>query len=445
MKRAKSRPERETTVAEAPTVSAGARWSRRLTIVLLLVLGALATYGVGRQIWGLQHWKQALRALNEGDAEGALVLLEECRRVWPDDPETTFQIARAYRHAGRSNDAHRFLKISRQQGLDEATAQWEAQLIDAAAGDFSRLEPELRRRLDDGRADLRDIGPVLLQGYLRLGRAEEAERLATRWIGEAPGDWRPYFYRAAARTQLSRDLLSTAFAGAKQDYERCIELKPNHATARLLLGNAYMMTGHFAEALPHLEEYVRLKPDDPAGLAEWARAMRGLARGSEARVRIDEFLSQHGGTAALYIVRGDLAMDDSQPGDALTWYRRAEAVAPNDEKVLFQIAQALRSLGRADDAQAYEKRWQARRDLTQRLNEAQQRASKNPRDLDARHEAGVSALQLGQESLGLRWLAEALKLDPDHRDTHRVLAEFFEKKGDQPAAEFHRRRAANPR
>jgi hypothetical protein len=34
-------------------------------------------------------------------------------------------------------------------------------------------------------------------------------------------------------------------------------------------------------------------------------------------------------------------------------------------------------------------------------------------------------------------------LDPEHRETHRVLADFFEKKGDQPAAEFHRRRAAN--
>lgn len=408
-------------------------------------MGALVSYLAGRQIWGMQHWKQALRALDAGDAEAALALFEECRSIWPDDPETTWQIARACRHAGRLSDAQRFLKISRQQGLDEVAAEWESKVIEAASGDFARHEPELRRRLDDGRAALPDVGPVMLQGYLRLGRADEAERIASRWIRESPEDWRPYFYRAAARTQMSRDLLSTAFAGAKQDYERCIELRPDHATARLLLGNAYLMTGHFVDALPHLEEYIRLKPDDPAGLAEWARAMRGLTRGPEARERIDEFLSRRGGTANLYLTRGDLAMDDGQPGDALSWYRRAEAVAPNEEKVLFQIAQALRSLGRIDDAQLYEKRWQAQRDLTQRLAEAQQRASKNPKDLEAHLEAGVTALKLGQESLGLRWLAEVLRLDPDHRETHRVLAEFFQKKGDQPAAEFHRRRSVNHR
>lgn len=406
-----------------------------------LLIGTLVALLGGRQIWAFQHWKQARAALEQGEVEGALRLLQECREIWPDDPQTSRQIARAYRLAGRLADAQRFLKIARVQGLDDETATLESQLIEAATPEFARVEAELRRHIETGHSERNDVFYALVQGYLRQGRAEEAEQIATQWMTSVPNDWRPYFYRAAARTQLSRDLLSTAFAGAKEDYERCIQLKPDHAPTRLLLGNAYLMTGHFDKALPHLEEYVRLKPDDPAGVAELARALRGLARGQEARQRIDEFLSRRGGNVAMYLIRGDLAMDDGQAPEALTWYHRAEALAPHEERVIFQMAQALRAVGRSDEAQKYEKRWQDRRDLTNKLQEAQKRAALSPKDIEAHHEVGKTALVLGQESLGLRWLAEALKLDPNHRETHRVLAEFFQQKGDRAAAEFHRRRA----
>lgn len=408
-----------------------------------MIVGGIVIFVTGRQIWGLQHWKQARAALDKGEVESALRLLDECREIWPDDPHVSRQMSRAYRLAGKYQEAQRFLKIAKSQGLDEESASLEAQLIEAMTPDFERLEPELRRRADQGGPEQRDLCLALVQGYLRLGRAEEGEQIASRWIMFDPEDWRGYFYRAAARTQMSRDLLSTAFAGAKEDYERCLQLKPDHSAARLLLGNAYLMTGHFDKALPHLEEYVRLKPDDPAGIAELARALRGLARGAEARQRIDEFLSRRAGNFAMYRIRGDLAMDDGQPGEALTWYHRAEAIAPHEEKVLFQIAQALRAVGRVEQAESYERRWQERRELTSQFQEAQKRAAREPKSVDAHFEVGRLALKLGQESLGLRWLAEALKLDPEHRETHRVLADFFEKKGDQPAAEFHRRRAAN--
>src|SRR5204863_6301992 len=114
-------------------------------------------------------------------------------------------------------------------------------------------EQTLRHLLETGHPEKRQILEALIRGYIARQRAPEAETLASVWIGEWPSDWQPWFLRGIARSQLSQQLLSTPFDLAKQDFQRVLDLKPDHDLARFLLGNALVMTGQFQEALPHLE------------------------------------------------------------------------------------------------------------------------------------------------------------------------------------------------
>ncbi len=421
----------------------GAPRPRRRWILIALALGLLAIGGVlvGRHLWARHHLRQAHAALEVGEPEQALVSLANCFEIWSDDPQLHLLAARAERMAGRAAEAARHLQAAKDAGADPQEWTLQQQLLDAGTGKLEQVEPALRRHADSGHAERRQMLDVLIRAYIARGRAAEAERDATAWIEQAPGDWQPYFLRAVARSELSHDLLSTAFDGAKRDYVRALELKPDYVPARLLLGNAYMMTGQFPDALPQLEQYTHAKPDDPKGVAELARCLRGLARVDEAQRILDAWLAERAGTLDIYLMRGQVAIDQAQPEAALKWSRKAEQLNPAAEKTQFQVAAALRALGRDDEARAYEEKWRTRRELATKLSELERTAEKEPNNVGVRHEAGVIALRLGQENAGLRWLGAALKIDPKHRPTHQVLADHFQQRGNTQAAAFHRKLA----
>jgi tetratricopeptide (TPR) repeat protein len=413
--------------------------------LLILALALLALGGggylAGRQLWALGHWRQARQALDDGDAQLALAGLGKCLQVWPNDAEARLLLARAHALAGDREEAFRHLHAWKDATGDAAGAAFEALLLDATLGRLEQAEEALRRQAEAGHPETRRIREALVRGCLARQRDEEAERLATEWIDAAPEDWRPWFLRAVARSQASRQLLSTAFDRAKRDFERALELKPDHAPARFLLGNAHVMTGQFREALPHLETFCRQKPEEWPGVVALARCRRGLGQVEEARQALDAWLAGHEGTAEVFLLRGEVATDLNRPEEALDYCRRAEALAPAHEKTLYHLALALRALGRTEEANAYEQKWRSRQELTKRLQELEQVAAREPRNVSVRHEAGAAALRLGQEESGLRWLAGALQIDPGHRPTHEALADHFHHKGNHQAAAFHRRLA----
>ena len=224
--------------------------------------------------------------------------------------------------------------------------------------------------------------------------------------------------RGLARSRLSRDLLSTGFAGAKEDYRRVLELKPDHDLARFLLSNAFVMTGQFREALPHLQRYHRQRPEERAGARAVAGCHRALGQVEEARRLLDDWLAAHKGTAEVYLLHGEMALDQGKPDEAVSFARRAEAQAPAQEKVFFHLARALRAQGRAKEAAEYEGKWRERRRLAERLKELEQKIAKGPRDVESRYEAGTIAMRLGDETAGLRWFTSVLQQAPDHRPTH---------------------------
>jgi predicted Zn-dependent protease len=69
---------------------------------------------------------------------------------------------------------------------------------------------------------------------------------------------------------------------------------------------------------------------------------------------------------------------------------------------------------------------------------------KRPEDVSLRYRIGTTVLRYRSVSDGVRWLKSVLEIEPEHPDTHRVLAEYYTEQGDLPAAERHRQRIGKP-
>jgi tetratricopeptide (TPR) repeat protein len=418
---------------------------RRAWLALALALPVLGAggYVAGRQLWAAHHRRHALQALDQGDPEAALADLNRCAEVWPDDPQIHLLLARAYRMAGNETEAFRHLEACRRAGGSAEDIALESLLAAAAAGKLEQSEGPLRQLLRAGHSRKRDIREALVRGYLLRERSADAEALATAWVDEEPGDWQAWLLRGFARSQTAEGINrpSAALDLARQDYERVLQLKPDQDMARFLLGVSWVRIGQFHEALPHLELYARHRPEDGKAVAELARCHRSLGQVEEARQVLDGWLAGHGRDADVFVARGQVAMDLGRPEEALDFFRRADAVAPGQEKTEFQLARALRTLGRGKEAADYEQRWRSHGELADHLKQLEEVAAREPQNVAVRHEAGVVALRQGDEAAALRWLAAALKLDPKYGPTHQALAAYFERKGNKEAAAFHRRLA----
>jgi Flp pilus assembly protein TadD len=156
---------------------------------------------------------------------------------------------------------------------------------------------------------------------------------------------------------------------------------------------------------------------------------------------VRELQEKHADNADALLECARFALRQKRPADAEPLLRRALRLAPGDHEVHYELAGCLSQLGRADEARRHlERHKQIEADLVQ-LDKAVQAMVKKPGDPGPRLEAGRICLRNGQVAEGLRWLAGALELDPNHKPTHQALADYYQSVGDAARAEYHRGRA----
>jgi thioredoxin-like negative regulator of GroEL len=131
--------------------------------------------------------------------------------------------------------------------------------------------------------------------------------------------------------------------------------------------------------------------------------------------------------------------------EAERWLRQAVERAPDDREALYELVRAVQIQHKTADAKRLGLHLNQLTADLKRIDELILAIAKSPHDPDLRREAGEITLRHGREQEGLNWLAGALREDPGHAPTHRVLAEFYERKGNSVQAERHRRLAAGSR
>lgn len=138
-----------------------------------------------------------------------------------------------------------------------------------------------------------------------------------------------------ARQYHRRDRLAPAITL----YQEVIKIDPEHANARFNLGAAYLQTESFDNAYSILTDLYLKEPGNQQVMLNLAVANIGRRRFDQALALLDKAaaapeppqfeIALHKGIVFNYLNRTQ---------DALDWYKRAEALRPDDPRLLFNLA-----------------------------------------------------------------------------------------------------------
>jgi Flp pilus assembly protein TadD len=359
------------------------------------------------------------------------------------------------RKLGRLNETAQHLRLATERGYDPAAIEREAWYADAQAGALALLESHLAELLITG-DDAPEICEAFVHGCLLTYRLDDALRILKLWQADYPADPQPHYLRGRIlehRVDLEQ---------AAVEYREALRLAPRHAPAAFNLGRVLLTQQHPAEALIQYQHCARDLYDPQPGLIGMARCLRLLGRFDEARQRLQQALESprarldvayrlvgeplEKAQAEAIAELGEVELAEEHYAEAEQHLRAGLAVNPHNWRVRYSLATTLRQQGKRDAAGEELRQVEETKQALAECDLLMDRLRRNPADVEARLHVGKVFLKYVSENQGLIWLQSVLTYNATHRETHRILAEYYaHREPESPEykrlAEHHRRLA----
>jgi tetratricopeptide (TPR) repeat protein len=375
-------------------------------------------------------------ALAQCDFDQAREHVAGCLRLRPRDAGLHLLAAQAARRAGLLDEAKQHLDACKAiRGRTEPDERLERTMLTAQGGGLPEVEDFLLYRVKANDPASARILEALAFGNIQVYRLNEAEACLQRLLELEPENVLALHHLGIVYETLHRE------KDALPLYERALKVQPANYRLRLQLARLLLRQKKTEEAARQFE---RIPPDhrERAVLLGLARCRDEQGAPDQARQLLDELLAKHPQDVEALILRGKLDMGVDRKADAEVWFRKAHAAQPHNREAVYQLFQSLQGQGKKEEAETYRRRVDEIDANRRKLETLRKRALENPGDVAARYEAGVLAVQIGDEEEGLRWLRGVLDMDPGHKPTHAALADYYERQGDADRAAFHRSRAS---
>ncbi|WP_395702800.1 XrtA/PEP-CTERM system TPR-repeat protein PrsT [Aquabacterium sp.] len=244
------------------------------------VLGKLAV-AQPQSAGPLRQLARAQMALHRVDA--ARDALQQAARHGPEGAMALSDLARLEIASGRLDEARRIARQLQSTYPDKPLGY----LLAGEAANAGRAWAEAEAAFGAAQARGHDNAQAAIGlhgALLGAGKAEPAERLATRWVREHPKD------ADFAQYLGDRALLARDYAGAVAHYQATLQRRPDSAAALNNLAWAAHQLGR-PEALSYAERAVRLRPGEAAfvdtlarllaAAGQWQPAIRNQVRAVE--------------------------------------------------------------------------------------------------------------------------------------------------------------------
>ena len=265
---------------------------------------------------------------------------------------------------------------------------------------------------------------------LRYGPAWDC---LSRWIEISPDTAEPYYWRGWVLERVNDH------NGAIKDYRRAVDLDAGFLSARLRLAEMLLEMSNVPEAVGHLERLSRQAPDRPDIMARLGQCRFAQGDPEEARRLLEFAVKDMPNDSGVLVTLAKLELQKENPQKGEEYVRRALKVDPTNTEAEFVLAGALQAQERWTEANAALEQHRKNQALVKRvgqiLNDEAQHPTRDPASLC---ELGEVFLHTN-EQIGLYWLHRALQRDPSHEPTHRILAEFYDSKGNREKAALHRK------
>jgi tetratricopeptide (TPR) repeat protein len=242
-------------------------------------------------------------------------------------------------------------------------------------------------------------------------------------------------------------------------YQTTIERNPGCWMAHNNLAEALANAGRAAEAIPHLEEALRLRPDFPEAENNLGDDLRLLGRPQEAMLHLRRAIQLQPGFAEAHNNLGAVYMMTGRPADGLAEFGTALKLKPHYAVARFNLGLAKANAGRtaeaiADFAEAVrlnpayaeaELSWAMGLTLTGRFPEAKAHFERalalEPDAPDTHTSYGRALAEAGRTDAAIAHYEQALRLAPDDAQAHLNLALALRQAGRMDEATAHYREA----
>jgi tetratricopeptide (TPR) repeat protein len=416
-----------------------ASWWQRLTSrltpavrrrwILLFVLLAV-TAGVG--VWlrpHLQAWyhrRAAREELQRYHTTQAIRHLLLCRAIWPRDPEALLLAARAARRAQVYGDSERLLQIYREvRGRDEAYTF--EHLLLAAECRVDEATELCWKCVQEGRFDAPLLMEALTRGYLRQYRLGQARLCLNRWKQEQPDNPQAFCLEGLFLLDYLHDS-----PDAVDSYRRAVELDADHDEARLGLAVALADCRNFAEAAEHFERLLQGRPDNARLQVGVAECRLGLGETALAARIVDDVLARQPNLAPALSLRGQIALKNGKWEEAEASLRQALRGHPLDHRARYSLVLCFERSGQEEEAKRQrQKMEQIEADVARFHEIVTKDIAERPTDPALHCTLGKLLLRSGQREEGIRWLRNALQLDPHYAPAQQALADYLSQAKDE--------------
>jgi tetratricopeptide (TPR) repeat protein len=415
-----------------PDVATPRPSSRRRRLLVGVVLLLVAGWFGGRQAWAWYHWRTAQEAMERFDFGEALEHFERCVRVWPGSTSVRLAAARAARRGNVLDRFDEHLSACEKQGVTADTAL-ERELLRTQQGDLPpELELPLQRLIQEDHPQAVSILEALARGYIQTFRLGGALEVFKHLIERQPDHKWAYFWRGNILEENEHE------ADAVIDYRRAVELDPKQTEFRIRLAAALVEFGKASDAWPYLAELLQETPDRAEVLFAAARCQRDLGDRARAMEYLDSLVKVHPEHAEGWAERGRIAGYQGDADEALRSLRRAFEIDSRSPGIGYALFNELTAQGKQDEAKKVWEVHDRTKKQFERFRKVLDKLSKDGTNVELRYELGTLCLANKSEAGALRWFSSVLLLDPAHKKTHAVLADYYQRKGDTARAAYHR-------
>jgi Flp pilus assembly protein TadD len=158
------------------------------------------------------------------------------------------------------------------------------------------------------------------------------------------------------------------------------------------------------------------------GLAE---CLDGLDQTPEAVRLLDDVLARQPGFAPALSLRGQIAIKSGQWAEAESCLRQALQGDPHDHRARYSLVLCLERSGQEEEARRQRRQLQQMEGDLACFNEiVSKEIARRPTDPALHCTVGQLLLRIGQREEGIRWLQNALRLDPNYTPARQALADY---------------------
>jgi tetratricopeptide (TPR) repeat protein len=417
-------------------MTGGAR--RRRPLVCIAALAASLLVGLAILLVSMGRTREAARvreALGRSRFDEARALLDKWIAAEPDNGEAHYLRAMVAWQRREFADVQPALEDARRAGYDADRIDRLWGLLLQRSGKAEEAEPLLRRAWDSPPDETPDVEVAEALALIAMSRLElgTAIEMLDRWAREAPTDPRPLVWRAEVdrRTGVDRSVTMGHFRQA-------LDRDPGYLPALLGLAELLYLAGRYGEAAELYAKAVHGDPDDArghigAGICAWAlgdepRAASELDRGLEADPT---------STLALR-TKATVCLRQGKLEGALELLTRATRTDPFDPELHYQRSIVLARMDRKEEAESAGNRAERLRREHARMAELNQALVANPHDHRSRIEAARWMMEHGRAEEGAAWARIVLRDHPSDGEANRLMAEYFQARGEIGLANHYR-------